>query len=195
MFTISVDTVNTIFNSFNDKATKIVGTPNIDTLQALHSQLKSNTANIQSNLGRGNHGDLGLILTNAAYAIIAPGTPYARPANPGPLPLFPGAATGPQMSAIERLHRVQLFEFNRYRNVKSALKRFLIHSVDNIFIHALHQQHVGYANCTTCKLLAHMFMSYGQVHPDDLVSNTKRTQAPWDPKNTPFKALAKQIDN
>jgi hypothetical protein len=194
MSTISVDTVDTIYNSFNDKATKIDGTPNIDTLRALRSQLKSNAANIQSNLGGGNHGDLGLILSEEAYALAAPGTPYTRPSNPGQLPQFPGAPTGPQIAAIERLHQVQLFEFNRYKNVESALKRFLIHSVDDIFIHALHQQHIGYANRTTQELLDHMFASYGRVHPDDLVANTKRMQSPWDP-NTPFEQLAKQIDD
>jgi hypothetical protein len=194
MSTITVDTVDTIYISFNDKATKLVGTPNIDTLRALRNQLKSNAANLQSNLGGGNHGDLGLILSDAAYAFAAPGTPYIRPANPGQLPTFPGTPTGPQIAAIERLHRVELFEFNRYKNVEAALKRFLIHSVDDIFIHALHQQHIGYANRTTRELLEHMFLSYGRVHPDDLVANTKRMQAPWDP-NTPFEQLAKQIDD
>ena len=194
MSTISVDTVDTTFNSFNDKATKLDGTPNINTLRALRSQLKSNAANIQSNLGGGNHGDLGLILSDAAYALAAPGTPYHRPTNPGPLPNLPGTATGPQIAAIERLHKVELFEFNRYKKIEAALKRFLIHSVEDIFIHALHQQHIGYANRTTRELLEHMFRSYGRVHPHDLVANTKRMQAPWDP-NTPFEQLAKQIDD
>jgi hypothetical protein len=45
-----------------------------------------------------------------------------------------------------------------YKNVEPALKRFLIHSVDDIFIRALHQQHIGYANCTTRELLKHMFI-------------------------------------
>ena len=194
MSTISVNTVDTIYNSFNDKTIKIEGTPNIDTLRALRGQLKRNAANIQSNLGGGNHGDLGLILSTAAYALAAPGNPYIRPTNPGALPQFEDTATGPQILAIERLHRVNLFESNRYKNVESALKRFLIHSVDDIFIHALHQQHIGYANRTTQELLDHMFRSYGRVHPDDLVANTKRMQISWDP-NTPFEQMAKQIDD
>ena len=194
MSTITVDTVDTIYNAFNDKAIKIDGTPNIDTLRALRAQLKTNAASIQSNLGGGHHSDLGLILSNTAYALAAPGHPYTRPSNPGQLPQFPGTPTGPQIAAIERLHRVELYEFNRYKNVESALKRFLIHSVDDIFIHALHQQHIGYANRTTRELLEHMFKSYGRVHADDFVANTKRMQAPWDP-NTPFEQLAKQIDD
>lgn len=194
MSTVSVDTVDTIYNAFNDKATKIVGTPNIDTLRALRTQLKSNAANIQSNLGGGAHGDLGLILSDAAYVFVAPGFAYIRPDNPGQLPIFPDGATGPQIAAVERLHRVEMYEFNRYKNVESALKRFIIHSVDDIFIHALHQQHIGYANRTTRELLDHMFNLYGRVHPDDLVTNTKRMQEPWDP-NTPFEQLAKKIDD
>jgi hypothetical protein len=78
--------------------------------------------------------------------------------------------------------------------VESALKRFLIQSIDDIFIHALHQQHISYANRTTQELLDHMFTSYGCIHPDNLVANNKRMQEPWDP-NTPFENLAKQIDD
>jgi hypothetical protein len=179
---LSLDTVETIYTAFNNKATKIVGTPNIDTLRALRNQLKSNAANLQSNVGGGNHGDLGLILSNAAYAIVAPTTPYVRSVNPGPLPIFPnGGGTAAQIAAIERVHCVEFFEFNRYKNVEAALKRFLLHSIDDIYVHALYQLHIGYANCTTRELLDHLFASYGRVHPDDLVANTKTMQKPWDP--------------
>jgi hypothetical protein len=195
MATFSLDTVENIYTTFNDKAIKIVGTPNIETLRALRNQLKSNAANLQSNLGGGNHGDLGLILSDLAYAIIAPGTPYVRPANPGQIPNFPdNGGTAAQIAAIERVHRVECFEFNRYKNVEAALKRFLLHSIDDIYVHALYQLHVGYANRTTRELLDHLFTSYGRVHPDDLVANTKAMQKPWDP-NTPFEILAKQIDD
>jgi hypothetical protein len=173
---------------------KLLAHPTLTPYKPLRNQLKRNAANIQSNLGGGTHGDLGLILSDAAYALFAPGTPYIWPANLGQLPIFPAGATGPQISAIKQFHCVQLFEFNRCTNVELALERFLIQSIDNIFIHALHQQHIGYANWTTRELLDHMFNSYGRVHPDNLVTNTKQMQEPWDP-NTPFENLAKQIDN
>jgi hypothetical protein len=119
MATFSVDTVDTLYSSFLTKATPIVGTPNIDTLRALRSQLKSNAANIQSNLGGGNLGDLGLILSDVAYAIVAPTDPYVRPVNPGTIPVFPDGSTGPQIAAIERVHRVAMYKFTRYKKLKA----------------------------------------------------------------------------
>jgi hypothetical protein len=157
----------------------------------------STNTNIQSNLGGGNHGDLGLILSDASYAsyaIVAPAEPYMVPANPGTIPVFPDGSTGPQIAAIERIHRVEMYKFNRYKNVESALKCFLLASVEDNFVRALHQQHIGYANCTTRALLEHMFTSYGRVHADNLVANTKLMQLSWDP-NTPFESLAKQIED
>jgi hypothetical protein len=66
--------------------------------------------------------------------------------------------------------------------------------VEDNFVRALHQQHIGYANCTTRALLEHMCTSYGRVHADNLVANTKLMQSSWDP-NTPFESLAKQIED
>ena len=74
--------------------TIITGEPTNDTLQHLYDQLKINAQSVASNRGGGNHGHLGLVLTNVEYSILSL-TPFVRPINPGDF-IYP--VTGTQLT-------------------------------------------------------------------------------------------------
>ena len=57
--------------------TPIIGQPNYITLNTLYNQIKANATSVYSNLGGGQHGHLGLVLTPTDYARISP-VPYVR---------------------------------------------------------------------------------------------------------------------
>ena len=50
----------------------IHGEPTYDSLTILFNQLKANARSVRTSLGGGNHGYLGLLLSPAQYATIAP---------------------------------------------------------------------------------------------------------------------------
>ena len=56
-----------------------------ETLHHLKNELKANTSSVPTNLGGGNHGYLGMVLTQAEYHRILPNNPLIRPPNPGVL--------------------------------------------------------------------------------------------------------------
>ena len=47
----------------------------------------------------------------------------------------------------------------------------MIGAVDDIFINAFSDSHVGYANVTTLRLLTHLYDTYGKINPGDLRKN------------------------
>jgi hypothetical protein len=109
--TMSIPTVNyrEIFFEHHD-LTKIIGIPSYDTLLKLNQEIKSNAISVHSNLGEGQHGHLGLVISLNAYAFLA-NTPYDRPRHPVPLDV-PAAATRHQQDLLLE------------RNYKEALRLF-----------------------------------------------------------------------
>ena len=64
--------------------TPIHGTPTNSSLKRLKLELRANATSVESELGGGNHGYLGLVLTNTEYATIT-ANPFVAPAFPGSL--------------------------------------------------------------------------------------------------------------
>ena len=89
----------------NPSLTPIQGEPDADTLITLKNQLKANASSVPSNLGGGNHGHLGLVLSPATYALLA-NTPFATPAHPGALVIPPGTTAA--MSTVLREQHTEL---------------------------------------------------------------------------------------
>ena len=61
--------------------------------------------------------------------------------------------------------------FFQYDATDKALKQLLIGAVDGIFISAVSDAHVAYANVTTLELLTHLYTTYGSITDADLRRN------------------------
>ena len=73
--------------------TPIHGTPTNKALKRLKDELRANASSVECNLGGGDHGYLGLVLTNAEYTSITPRPPAFVPPNYPPNLVIPGNAT------------------------------------------------------------------------------------------------------
>lgn len=72
--------------------TYIQGIPTHKSLKRLKTELRANASSVESDLGGGDHGYLGLVLSATEYANIRPPPPaFVPPAFPGPLTILPGA--------------------------------------------------------------------------------------------------------
>ena len=79
-----IDYKNNLFE--HPELTRIIGEPTTATLITLQAEVRDNAQAVQSDLGGGQHGHLGLVCTQAAYAALVPQAPaYTRPVNPGRL--------------------------------------------------------------------------------------------------------------
>ena len=189
----SVPSVEDITNAFPTPITTITGEPNYESLKTLKDQLKTNAASIPTALGGGNHGYLGLILSPAAYATIA-ATQFVEPIYPGQHPNVPAGTSAANTSTIVRRHTEDLRQWREFKNVNTVLKNKLLSALDDIYVHALKDRHVGYMNQPIHTILQHLFENYGNITPLELEDNDTKICATWDP-NCPFDCLIKQIED
>ena len=115
--TEDVDYITTYFE--NKALTKVIGAPDYEQLNILRNELKANACSVQSDLGGGRHGHLGLLVTAVEYAFVS-ATPFIRPVHPGPL-VIPAGIPNYQQQLIREHHREDLRIFNKAENVEKAL--------------------------------------------------------------------------
>ena len=188
----SVPTHDEFIQSFPNSISKINGIPTFTTLTTLRNQLKANAASVPSTRGGGNHGDLGLVLSDAIYNTISQ-TAWTVPAHPGTNPNIPAGTTAHASSRLVREHTESLRQWKEYNSVEAALKKQLTDAIEPIYLRAIRNRHTGYANITLRQILHYLFTAYGSLQPNDLQQNINKLQEPWDP-NTPFEFLIDQIE-
>ena len=81
----------------------VIGMPTFATIADTNLQLNTNAASVHSNLGNGQLGLLALTVTLSVYLNLAI-TAFVAPINPGPTPIIPAVATGPQIARLEEEH-------------------------------------------------------------------------------------------
>ena len=171
----------------------IVGEPTFDTINGLARILKTNAASIPSTNGGGNLGHLGLMVSATVYAVLAPGTPFATPVNPGAY-FVPTATTGPTITAEERVWDDSQMIYKLYHNTDKALKKQLLGAIEDIYIRPLKHRHTGYAQVTSLHIITHLFDNYGRITAHDLDENEKRFKTAWSPSQ-PLEHLVEQIED
>ena len=122
-------TINTMVSTTNYRSTHfevknptiITGEPTYDTLQRLYDQIKINAQSVASNRGGGNHGHLGLVLTNVEYSVLSL-TPFLRHLNPGDF-IYPVIGTpADQIAVLRQAHLDTRKHFLTIQQVKMAIK-------------------------------------------------------------------------
>ena len=188
----TVTTVDKIIETFPlPTLTRIVGQPTYEHIQELNEEINANAASIVTTRGGGAHGHLALTVSPAVYATLS-NTPFVTPALP--TAVNPAGLTGPQIAEANRMYVEQLTGFHSYVNVQNALKKQIVAAVEQIFLQAIREPYVGFANRTAYDMLRHLYDNYADISADDLEANDKKLREPWDP-NTPFVTLIKQIQD
>ena len=167
---------------------KIVGIPTYESISAVKTALAQNAVSIPTTRGGGNHGYLGMVISAPVYHTVTGGQVFNLPNNPGNI-IDRNAPTAMQV----RAHAETLREWREYTNLEQALKKQLANSMDPIYLRAVRDPYVGYANRSLRELIAHLIAMYGNITPPELKENDQRFNTPWDP-NTPFESLIDQIE-
>jgi len=116
--------------------TPINGEPTNKTLKRLKQELRANASSVETDLGGGNHGYLGLFLSDEEYAKILPTPPrFEAPTWPDPLVIDPAATAVEAVHAKEMHHeQMRLFrECKMLRNFSYAMRK--LHSNTSISNH------------------------------------------------------------
>jgi hypothetical protein len=158
----------------------IQGEPTYPQLAAILQALKANDTSIPSNTGGGTNGYLGIVVSTAVYATIAPGNPFLQPTIPPQHPTIARTSMDVATNTILRRHTEKVREWKEYNNVQRALKKELSDAIGKIYLEAHHDDNVGYENVSIHVLI--------QYTPIDLRANAKSLDEDWDP-NQPIQTL------
>jgi hypothetical protein len=121
-------TVEEIMASFPHPVLPTVqGEPDYQTIHATRKSLQANSRAIDTHLGGGTLGHLGLIISDASYAMIAPETDtcptlWTTPQAPGRAPATTDG-TAAQISAARHVWEEDVQTFWTYTSVQQALKK------------------------------------------------------------------------
>jgi hypothetical protein len=192
--TMSIPTVNyrEIFFEHPDLS-KIIGVPSYDTLHTLNQEIKSNAISVHSNLGGGQHGHLGLVISPNAYAFLAD-IPYVRPGHPAPLDV-PVAATRHQQDLLERTYKEALRLFHEVRGVERALMQQIVSAVEPQYLTAMRNRTTGQFNVTIFQLLHNLLTVYGKITPSQLLQLEQETKTfTYDPV-TPVDVVFNKVED
>ena len=194
----SVPSPADVLESFPEIPTKISGQPTYQTLRTLRDVLKTNAASVDTVLGGGTYGHLGLILPPSVYDQIVPplhpGThAWVDPVNPGINPAIPANAT-PDVAADYRANHQELRRvWKLCQHVNAALRKQILSTVDEIYLRAIKQPHTGFSSVPARDMLLYLFRVYGTITPQALADNDRLFRQDWDP-TTPFETLIDQIE-
>jgi hypothetical protein len=169
----------------------ILGVPSYTTITELHLKLNANAASIFSSLGDGTHGLLALTVSNVVYNTLS-AIPFIQPINPGLQPNILAGATGQQISAITWGHTKTHRIWKEYLATDKNLKQQVLAAVNETYYRTLRNRITGFANVTTWQLIEHLYNTYGNINPADLIDNDERMKTTYEPSQ-PVKVLHDQI--
>ncbi len=167
--------------------TSIKGKPSNTSLEVMKQEVKANAMAIFSHRGDGTSGHLRLTMTAAAY-LAQTNVAFNVPPNPGDNPIHLPAATGPQITEVNRLYDKALKEFTLYNKVHNALKQQVLKAVEPIYLEELADKQLGFSRISAISMLDFLDTNYGTVTTLDLVQNMELAQQDWNP-DEPIQAL------
>jgi hypothetical protein len=173
----------------------VTGKPDYHTLHAIRKMLRANARSIDTHLGRGAFGHLGVIISDTVYGMISPLHAWENPELPGRAPtVIEGGGTAAQISAAKHLLEEATTDFKTYSTVQSALKKQIIMVIEPMYIEILNDDLVGFSDTTSRDMLDHLFLSHGSITAVDIEQNFENMRKAWDPQQS-VDTLFKQIQD
>ena len=105
---------------------------------------------------------------------------------------MPDGSTQAQISAIRKQFEYDTMAFKEWVNADKALKSQLVEAVEGLYLKSLRNKYVGFSNQTFLTMMAHLYLHYAKITPNDLALNDKAMKTPYDP-NLPIENLFEQI--
>jgi hypothetical protein len=173
----------------------VPGGPDYHTHHDIRKFLPANARSIDTHLGVGAFGYLGVIISNIAYEGISPLAAWVNPPLPGRAPEeIEGGGTAAQIGANKHSWEEATSAFKTYNTVQSALKKHIITLFEPMYLEILNDDLVGFSNTTVRYMLDHLFLSYSSITDVDIKQNFENMRTAWDPQQ-PVETLFKQIQD
>ena len=145
--------------------TKIHGVPDYEGLRIIKDEHKSNAGTVQSDLGGGSNGHLGLLLTDPEYGEVS-ATPYVRPVHPGTTWLT--GSTNWETVILREDHKENTKEFREANAVEEALIKQLADALPPVYLKQYLHPKSNKITASLVTILADLFTNYGSITAEQL---------------------------
>jgi len=145
---------------------RIVGEPTLGALITLRNQIKANAQRVDSTLGGGAHGHLGLVYSAQNYATVLGTVPYIRPT----LPILNVLPTDTQFQIAEKRHQyaVSLGQYREVQGIERTIIQQIVTAIEPKYIRALRDIETNKITKTIPDILKFVFDAYGDIAPKEL---------------------------
>ena len=111
------------------KITKFEGVVDYKIIREVHRRIQENVSTIQSELGRGQYGILGLVMQPATYQTVI-GHDFQRLSLPPQAAPVPSNAAAAEVPRYIQHHAAQVNQWHQMVNAEDILKQQLLESLD-----------------------------------------------------------------
>jgi hypothetical protein len=148
------------------------GKPIYQTIHATRKFLQENSWAIDTHLGGGTLGDLGLIISDTSYYMISPTTDasstlWTSPQAPGWAPANTDGTVA-QICAASHIWEEDVQTYQTCNSVQQALEKQIISVFEPMYLDILNDTVVSYANVSAINMLDHLFKTCGNITAVDL---------------------------
>ena len=128
--------------------------------------MRANVSSVESELGGGDHGYLGLVLTDEEYAKIV-ATPFVPPHYPGELaiPAETDQITALNLRERHNEHKRRYFE---YKNVEKALQWHIQDAIKDKYLATLVNEDTQSIQEDIASVLTYLFDTYGKIPSEEV---------------------------
>lgn len=173
---------------------RIHGEPSMTSLLVMRNEIRSNAMSVQTTLGGGKMGYLGLVCNQATYLTIPDAEEFQRPGNPGTFRVQ-GTPTAAQLAQQKADWEENMRLFREVNAVERSLVQQIVAAVDKSYLKSLRNNLTKKINKEIPEILNHLFNSYGKISPADLVTMKKRVQDYDLDPTKPIDILLSEIDD
>ena len=145
--------------------TKIHDVPAYEPLRKIKNELKTNASTVQCDLGGGNNGHLGLVLSAVEYTTVS-ATPYVQPIHPGTV--IPVGTTNWETQILHEVHREKIWLFREANAVEKALLKQLTRALSDLHLLPYRDQTTNTISTPLVDILQQLFQTYGSISDEEL---------------------------
>ena len=191
---MTIGTIDYASSYFKYKTpTPIRGIPTHKALKRLKTELQANASSVETDLGGGDHGCLGLVLTDAEHASVPNTEPFVAPNHPNAL-VMPQNATAIEALQLKEAHAEQKRAWLECKNVEKALLRHTQDALEDKHTEALVDDYTNLITDDTPTVLTHLFYNCGKVSSEEVAQKEQEVMTmTWLPSD-PIALLARPLE-
>ena len=193
-YTIKPTTAEEFHAGFIAQASKIHGEPTYEDIRQHRTTIYQNAASVNTHLGGGNHGHLGMVMPAVTYAGLSQTLWLDPPEPPAAVVLAQNAPTAAQIAEAHRTHAQALKARREFQNLDRALTRLIVENIEPLYLKPFHQPYIGLLGQTTKQILAVLITAYGYILPQELERNYNQLAKPYDATNEPLQIMIERFE-